>query len=85
MAWSSACQTFSQNLFLGGKNKLAGAAFIKSNNISAVSDAPIPAPAIALSISSAPSSVVKYLEDDFQKILRTVLDFRPLVILPALA
>ena len=39
--------------------------------------APTSAPAIAPFINSAPSSVAKYLEDDFQQILKTVFDFRP--------
>ena len=43
--------------------------------------APIVAPLVAS--GSADSSVVRYLEDDFQRIFKTVLDFRPLALVPA--
>ena len=76
MARSFACRTFFQNLSLGGKDKLAGAAPTKGNNTFAMSRAPTSA--IAPPVISALSSVAQYSEDDLQRIFRTVLHFRPL-------
>ena len=84
MARSSACRTLSQNPSLSGKDKLAGAAPTKSNNISGVSYALTPA--IALSVFFILSSMAQYLEDDLQRIFKTVLDSRtpafPLALAP---
>ena len=81
MAQSFACQTLSQNPFLGSKDKLANAALIKGNNIPAVSRTPTPA--IILSVISALFSIARYLEDDLQQIFRTLLDSRPPALLLA--
>ena len=91
MAWSFACHSLYQKPLFDGKNKLAGKTPIKGNNCCT----PVPAttfayvPAIALVIAplaasgSANSSLVRYSEDVFLRILRTVLDFRPSVSIPA--
>ena len=50
MAQSSVCRTFSQNFLLDNKDKLAGAALTKGNNIRAVSHVPILALAVALPV-----------------------------------
>ena len=78
MAWLSACRTPSQNLPLGGKDKLAGAAFTKGNNISVVSRARTPT--VAPSVVAALFSIARYLEDDLQRIFRTVLDSKLLAL-----
>ena len=76
MAQSSARRIPSQIFFLGGKDKLTGAALTKDNNTPVVLYAPTLA--AAPSVVFALSSIDQYLEDDLQRILRTVLDFRPL-------
>ena len=90
MVQSSARCSHRQNLY-DGKDELAGRTLTK------VSDCctPFPAATRALTPASAPvvapfavfgsadSSVVRYSEDDLQRILRTVLDFRPLAPVPA--
>ena len=76
MAWSSACRIYSQNLLVGSKDKLAGNASSKGNNTSAVLRAFISAIFLAPPVISALFSIAQYLKDDFQQILRTVLDFQ---------
>ena len=80
MAPSFACHTPSQNLHVGGKDKLASAAFNKINNTPIVPRAPIPA--VAPLLVSALFSMTWYLEDNLQRILKIVLDFRLLAPLP---
>ena len=75
MAQSSACRTFLQNPLLGGKNELAGTTPTKGNNTLAMSVAFTPA--VAPPVISTLSSVAQYSEDDFQHIIRIILDFRP--------
>ena len=82
MAWSSACRTPPQNPPLHGKDKLAGAAPTEGNNTPAVSRAPTPA--VAPLDVSALSSIARYLKDDLKRIFKTVLDFRPPALVPAL-
>ena len=77
MAQSLACRTLFQNFPLGGKNKLVGAALIEGNNITAVLCVFTLFFAFALPICFTSSSMAKYLKNDFQQILRTVLNFRP--------
>ena len=55
-----------QNLFLGGKEKLAGTASTERNNTPTVSCALTPASVIAPLVSFALFSIAKYLENDFQ-------------------
>ena len=74
-----------------GKNKLAGGIRNESNNRCTPASAatrtliltitPVIIPLVAS--GSANSFVVRYLEDDLQWILRTVLDFRPPAPVPA--
>ena len=64
MAQSFACHTSSQNLFFGAKNKLAGTALTKGNNIPIMSRAPTPTTLVVLQVVFALSSVVQYLKDD---------------------
>ena len=61
----SACHTLSQNFFLGGKDKLAGAALTEDNNTTTVSRAPTLAAAVVLPVVFAFSFMAQYLEDDF--------------------
>ena len=72
------------NTFLGGKNKLAGTTFIRSNNTLAISRASTPtiAPIVASAVflATALSLMAQYLEDDLHQILKTILDFRPSVL-----
>ena len=77
MARSSTCCTPPQNLFFGGEDELATAASTKGNNTPAMSHALILA--TAPPVISAFFSMAQYLEDDFQRIVKTVLDSRPLV------
>ena len=79
MAWSSACRTFFQNLFFGGKDKLVGAAPFKGNNTCTMLCTPTPTASVALPVVFALSFIVRYLEDDLQPIFNTVLEFRPCV------
>ena len=81
MAQSFACPTFLQNPLFGGKDELAGVISTKGNNIFAILRARISA-ATPL-IISALSFVLRYIEDDLQQILKTVLDFRSSALLPA--
>ena len=74
MARFFACRTFSQNFLFGGKDQLAGAALNKDNNTPAMSHAATPA--TIPPVFSALSSAAQYLENDFQRILMTVFDFR---------
>ena len=64
MAQSFACCTFPQNTPLGGKNKLAGAATTKGNNIPAVLRALNPVLTVTPPIVSTLSSAVQYLENN---------------------
>ena len=74
-----------------GKDKLVGRTPTKGNARStpALAASRTPTPAVAPVIAplaasgSANSSVVRYSEDDLQRILRTVLDSRPLAPIPA--
>ena len=88
MAWSFACCTPSQNLLFGGKDKLAGGTCTKGNNCctfaSAATHASIPAVvcviALLVPFGSANSFVVRYLEDDHLRIVRTIFEARPLLL-----
>ena len=90
MAQSSACRSPRQNLH-NGKDKLGGRTPTEGSDrrtlAPTASRAPTPAvtPIVAqlATSGSANSSVVRYLEDDLQRILRTVLDSRPLALVPA--
>ena len=84
MVRSSASCSLCQNPH-DGKNELAGGTPTEGSNRHPPAPVVIHAliPAVALGVAplaasgSANSSVVRYLEDDLQRILRTVLDFRP--------
>ena len=90
MAQSSACHSSRQNSH-DGKDELAGGTPTKRNNRCTPDPAALraPTPAVALVVAplavsgSANSSVVRYLEDDFQPILRIVLDSRSPAPVPA--
>ena len=83
MAWSFACCNPRQNAH-DGKDELVGGTPTKSSNryilVSAATSAPTAtvAPVVATFFASGSvnSSVVRYLKDDLQRILRTVLNFR---------
>ena len=85
IAQSSACCSPCQNLH-NGKNELAGRTPTKGSNCRTPTSATTHAPTSAVSPVVAPlvasrsanSSMVRYLEDDFQRIFRTILDFRSL-------
>ena len=77
MAQSSVCCTFSQNLLFGAKDELAGATPTSGNKTLVVLFAPTPAASVAPPIVFALSSVVQYLENDFQRIFRIILDSKP--------
>ena len=66
MAQFSACRTFSQNLFFGGKNKLIGATPIKGKNTPSMLYALTLATALAPAVISALFFMTKYLENDLQ-------------------
>ena len=84
MARSSAHRNSRQNPH-NGKDKLAGGTLPKDSDRRAptptatYAPTPVVVPVVALlaTSGSAYSSVIRYLEDDFQQILRTVLDSRP--------
>ena len=90
MAWFSACCISRQNSH-NGKDELAGRTPTKDSDYCT----PIPfatctfTPAIALVVAPLVASgsnhffVVGYSEDNLQRILRTILDFRPLALVPA--
>ena len=90
MARSFACRSPCQNPH-DGKDELAGGIFTEGSDRRTPAPAASrgPTPAIALVVAplaasgSADSSMVRYLEDDLQQILRTVLDSRPLAPIPA--
>ena len=90
MARSSACRSPRQNPH-DGEDKLAGGTPTEGSNrrtpAPATSRAPTPAvaPLVAPLAASSPadSSVVRLLEDDLQRILRIVLDFRLFALVPA--
>ena len=90
MARSSARRSPCQNPH-DGKDKLANRTPTEDSNCCtpapAATHAPTPAaiPVVAplAASGSADSSVVRYLEDDLQQILRIVLDSRPLALVPA--
>ena len=90
MAWSSAHCSSCQNLH-DGKEKLAGGTPTEGSNHCTLAPTAIraPTPAAALVVaplaasSSANSSVVRYLEDDLQRIFRTILNCKPPVPVPA--
>ena len=94
MAQSSACRSPCQNPH-DGKDELAGGTPTEGSDrrtpAPAASRAPTPAvaPVIAplAAFGSADSSVVRYSEDDLQRIFRTVLDSKPLapVLAPVIA
>ena len=85
MAWSSACRSSYQNLY-NGKDEFAGETSTEGSDrctpVLAATCAPTPAvtPVVTplIASGSADFSVVRYSEDDLQRILRTVLDSRPL-------
>ena len=82
MARSSTCRSSHQTPH-NGKDKLAGRTPNKGSNhhnpapaaTRASTPAVVPVVAPLAAFSSANSSVVRYSEDDLQRILRTVLDF----------
>ena len=90
MVQSSACRNPCQN-FYDGKNELVGGISTKDSNrrtpVPVATRVPTPAavPVIAFlaDSGSADSSVLRYLEDNLQRIIRTVLDSRPLAPVPA--
>ena len=90
MVWSSACCSLCQNSH-NSKDELAGGTSTKGSKrrtpSPAATYAPTPAavPVVApLDVSgSADSSVVRYSEDDLQRIFRTVVDSRLLAPVPA--
>ena len=90
MAQSSARRNLCQNPH-GGKDKLAGGTSSKDNDrrtpafaaTRALTPATIPVIAPLAAFGSVDSSMVRYSEDDLQRILKTVLDSRPLVSIPA--
>ena len=69
--------TLLQNPPLCGKNELAVAALMKSNNTPTVSRSPTPAAAVAPPIVFALFSVTQYLEANLQQIFKAGLGFRP--------
>ena len=83
MAQSFAYHIFPQIPPFSGKDKLAGTALTKNNNTLVILHTLTPA--TAPPVVFALSSVAQYLENDLQRIFQTVLDFGPLVPLPALA
>ena len=85
MAWSSICRTLTQILSYSGKDKLTSSTLTERNNISAVLYVLTLTNFIAPPVIFALSSLVRYLEDDFQRILKNVLDFRLPTLLLALA
>ena len=90
MARSSARCSPCQNSY-DGKDKLAGETHTEDSDRLTPTPAASPAstPAIALVVAplaasgSANSSVIRYSEDDLQRILRTVQDSRLLALVPA--
>ena len=88
MAWSSACRSPCQNLY-AGKDELAVRTPTEGSNrcnsaptaTRAPTTAVVPVVALPVASSFAYSSVVKYLEDDLQRIIRTILEARPLPLL----
>ena len=78
MAWFSACYIYFQNLFFGNKNELADITPIGSNNTPIILFALILSAAVAPPIIFALFFMTPYLKDDFQQILRTVLNSKPL-------
>ena len=91
MAQSCACSSPSHT-FHNYKDELAGGTFTKDSNCctlvsaasSVLTSAIVPVIAPLVAFGSADSSVVKYLEDDLQWILRTVLVSRPSFLVLAL-
>ena len=90
MAQSSARCSPCQNPY-NGKDKLAGGTPTKGSDrctptpATTLASTPTAIPVVALLAASgfADSSVVRYLEDDLQQILKTVLDSRPPTPVPA--
>ena len=90
MARSSARRSPRQNPH-DGEDELAGGTSTEGSDrrTPAPAASRTPTPTVASVVAplatsgSADSSVVRYLEDDLQQILRTVLDFRPLAPVPA--
>ena len=90
MAWSSARRSLCQNPH-DGKNELGGGTPTKGSNRHTLAPtatrAPTPVAALVIALLAASgfadSSVVRYLEDDLQRILRTVLDFKLPAPIPA--
>ena len=90
MAQSSACCNSRQNPH-NGKDELAGGTPTEGSNrhisVPAATYALTPAAALVVAplaaSGSVNSSVVRYLEDDLEQILRTVLDSRLLAPVPA--
>ena len=84
MARSSACRSPRQNPH-DGKDKLAGGTLTEGSSRCTLAPAAIRVPTLAAlpviallaASDSADSSVVRYWEDDFQRILGTVLDSIP--------
>ena len=83
MTQSSACCTPPQNSPFGGKDELARAAPTEGNSTPAVSCVSIPATAITPPVIFPLFSIAQQLENDFQQILRTILNSRPHVLLLA--
>ena len=91
MAWFFTCYNPCQNSH-NGKNKLTGKTPTKDSNRYTSAPAairvttPVVAPVLILFAISgfANSSMIRYLEDNLQRIFRTILDFRPLAPILAL-
>ena len=89
MAWSSAYRNLCQNPLFDGKNKLAGGTPTKGSNcrtsvpattrVSTPAIAPVVAPLVAS--GSVDSFMVRYLEDELQQIVKTILEAMPLPLL----
>ena len=90
MVRSSVCRSPCQNPH-DGKDKLGGRTSTEGSNrrtfapvaTRAPTPAAVPVVAPLAASGSADLSVVRYLKDDLQRILRTVLDFRPPTPVPA--
>ena len=90
MARSSARYSPCQNPY-NGENELVGGTPTEGSDrrTPALATSRAPTPAVAPFVAplaasgSADSSVVRYLEDDLQRILKIVLDSRPLAPVPA--
>lgn len=82
MAWPCACQSPCQNSSLNGKDELAGAALrpASTKDSGTLTNTPIvsciPTSALAMPFTPIADFIARYLEKDFQRILKTVLEAR---------